>query len=147
MKMSWLQDKRVLIILVFLAFASWTIYDYWRPTAGKVSWVDDYENALEKSKLRDKPLMIYFYTGWCSWCKKLERDTFSKDEIASLLNDNFICFKINVEQHPSFMTQYAIPGFPTILFLSPEGKEIGRIMGYKSPDVFMIMASQYAPSP
>ena len=105
--------------------------------------MDDHEKALEESKSEDKPLMIYFYTGWCSWCKKLERETYSNDQVASLLNDNFICLKINVEDHPSLMAEYRIPGFPTVIFLSAEGEEMGRIMGYKPPDVFMIMASPH----
>jgi thioredoxin-related protein len=146
MDVSWLRDKRVLIIIfVFLGFASLAIYDYSRPTVGKVSWVDEYEKALEESRLIDEPLMMYFYAGWCSGCKKLERDTFSNDEVASLLNDNFICLKINVEEHPSLMAQYVIPGFPTVVFLSPKGVEMGRIMGYTPPDIFMIMVSQYVP--
>ena len=144
MKVSWLQDKRVLIIiLVFLAFASWEIYDYLRPTTDKVSWVDDYENALEKSKLRDKPLMIYFYTDWCSWCRKLERETYNNDQVATLLNENFICLRINAEKHPNLTAQYVIPGFPVTLFLSSNGEELGRIIGYKGPDVFLIPANLY----
>jgi len=144
LEMSWLRDKRVLIILlVFVALASWAVYDFLRPTGDKVNWVYDYENARDQSRSEGKPLLIYFHTGWCSWCRKLERETYSNDEVASLLNDNFICLKINAEEHPNLMTSYRIPGYPTVLFVSPEGEEMGRIMGYNPPDIFMVMASPY----
>jgi uncharacterized protein YyaL (SSP411 family) len=113
------------------------------PVEDKVDWVFDYDQALNASKAGNKTLLIYFYTSWCSWCKTLSRNTYSNDEVADLLNNNFTCLKINAEEHPDLVPLYNISGYPTILFLSPEGKELGRILGYKPPDSFIGIARQY----
>ena len=73
----------------------------------------------------------------------METDTFSNDEVASFLNFNFICIRIDFEKNSDLVAMYDIPGFPTVLLLSAEGEELGRIMGYKPPDIFMIEASPY----
>ena len=142
--MSLLRNRYVLIaLLVFLLLIGWRAYEDLMPVEEKVDWVFDYDHAFNNSKAENKTLLIYFYTSWCSWCKKLSRDTYSNDEVAELLNGNFTCLKINAEEHPDLVTPYNISGYPTILFLSPEGKELGRILGYKPPDSFIGIARQY----
>lgn len=143
--MSWLRNRYVLIgILVFFLLISWRSYEVLMPgIEEKVDWVYDYDDALNKAKTEDKTLLIYFYTSVCGWCKKLSRDTFSNDEVADLLNNNFICLKIDAEEHSNLVTLYGISGYPTMLFLSPEEKVLGRIRGYKPPNSFINVARQF----
>lgn len=143
--MSWLRNRYILIgILVFFLLISWRSYDVLMPRIEeKVEWLYDYDDALDKSKTEDKKLLIYFYTSWCGLCKKLSRETFSNDEATNLLNNNFICLKIDAEGHPNLVTLYSISEYPTILFLSPEEKVLGRIPGYKPPNTFKNIANQF----
>jgi len=102
---------------------------------GKVSWLTDWNETLSKAQAENKPIMIDFYGDFCPICWKLDRETFSDEELSDFLNDNFICLRSNTGKS-SLHESYGIPGVPTIVFASPEGKEISRIVGYKSPNEF-----------
>lgn len=53
--------------------------------------------AYLQAKSENKILIIELYTDWCTWCKKMEKETFSNPEIVELINKNFIAVRINPE--------------------------------------------------
>ncbi len=62
----------------------------------KVKWYD-IEEAEELAKKDPRPLFIDVYTDWCGWCKVMDKDTFSNDVIAGILNNKFYPVKFNAE--------------------------------------------------
>ncbi len=101
----------------------------------KVNWLYDWNETLGKAQNENKPIMIDFYADWCTPCKRLDSDTYSDEELGAFLNDNFVSLKSNVEKS-SLYNNYGIQYLPTIVFTSPEGIEIERMVGYRSPDQF-----------
>ncbi|MEE8359851.1 MAG: thioredoxin family protein [Candidatus Omnitrophota bacterium] len=95
----------------------------------KINWIDDYGRGIARAKSAGKPVMIDFYTDWCGWCKKLDSDTY-KDKEVLLLSMRFICIKIDGDDRKDLVKKYKVRGYPTILFLGPDGKEIGRLPGF-----------------
>jgi len=89
--------------------------------------------ALEAAKAQNKPVFIKGYTDWCGYCKLLDRKTLSDDEVVSYLNAHFINIRVNMERAdgPEIASKYRINGFPTLLVLSPAGKELDRFIGYR----------------
>jgi len=106
-------------------------------TETKVSWLYDYDQALARARDENKPILVDFYTDWCGWCKKLDAETYGNETVAALLNEGFVCLKVDAEEHVDLAEEYNVVGYPTILFLSPDGEEIGRIVGYEPPDKFL----------
>ncbi len=101
----------------------------------KVNWLYDWNEALGKAQNENKPIMIDFYADWCSPCRRLDSDTYSDEELGAFLNDKFVSLKSNVAKSDLY-GNYGITAIPTIVFVSPEGTEIGRIRGYEPPDRF-----------
>jgi len=106
-------------------------------TESKVKWLYDYDQALARAGDENKPILVDFYRDWCGWCKKLDAETYGNETVAAFLNESFICLKVDAEEHVDLAEEYDVVGYPTILFLSPDGEEIGRIAGYKPPDKFL----------
>ncbi len=106
-------------------------------TETKVNWLYDYDKALSRAKDENKPILMDFYTDWCSWCKKLDAETYGNETVAALLNESFICLKVDAERHADLAKEYDVLGYPTIVFLSPDREEIGRIVGYERPNKFL----------
>jgi len=106
-------------------------------TESKVKWLYDYDQALVRARYENKPILVYFYTDWCGWCKKLDAETYGNETVAALLNESFISLKVDAEEHVDLAEEYDVVGYPTIVFLSPDGEEIGRIVGYEPPDKFL----------
>lgn len=106
------------------------------PNGGeKIGWVYDLSNGLEQAQSLNKPLMVDFYADWCGWCKKLDRDVYSKDDIQKLL-ESFIAVKVNTDRYPQDARKNNVQGLPTVLFMSPDGKIIAEVIGYKDSAAF-----------
>src|SRR5256714_5508179 len=93
-----------------------------------------FAEALKQAKKEKKIIMIDYYTDWCGWCKRLDRDTYSSEEIGKYADGKIISMKLNAEDKAEGTTlaqKSNITGFPTIIFYNADGKEIHRVVGYK----------------
>lgn len=105
--------------------------------AEEIDWVKDYEAALAQAKETNRPIMIDYYTDWCGWCKKLDKETYQHNAVVEK-SDEFISAKINAEKDVKSARAHGVSSYPTILFLNSEGKEIWRVKGYKNGPQFLL---------
>ncbi|OQY26862.1 MAG: hypothetical protein B6244_12350 [Candidatus Cloacimonetes bacterium 4572_55] len=112
----------------------------------EMSWKSlAYEEALTTAQAENKRVILDFYTDTCSWCKKLDKNTFTDENVIHFLSENFVCLKINSRegQGIELNKDFSISGHPTIVFLESDGVEIDRITGYAPPDKFLSIARDY----
>lgn len=116
----------LLLLLSTLSFAANTI-DFI-----EIESEDDWEAAFEKAKAEDKLLFIDAYTDWCTYCHKLDKEVYTNDEVISYFNDNFINLKFDAESEFGYQLarQFAIEGYPTLLFVTGEREIFQRIGGF-----------------
>ena len=94
-----------------------------------VDWYPWGEEALERARAEDKPILLSIGYSACHWCHVMERESFENEEIARLMNDNFVNIKVDREERPDLdqiymnavqlMTRHG--GWPMTVFLTPEG--------------------------
>ena len=65
-----------------------------------VDWRPWNEESLEEAKKQDKPLLISIGYSACHWCHVMERESFEDSSVAALMNENFICIKVDREERP-----------------------------------------------
>ncbi|RLE32610.1 MAG: hypothetical protein DRJ61_09075 [Acidobacteria bacterium] len=101
-------------------------------------WIDgDLESALVQAGERGTLVMVDFKTDWCTWCKRLDRDTFSDSAVITELGE-LVALQLDAEKNGVDAAQkYGVRSFPTILFLDAGGHEVDRILGYLPPDAFL----------
>ena len=95
-----------------------------------VQWYPWGEEALEKSKLENKPILVSIGYSACHWCHVMERECFEKPEIAEIMNAHFINIKVDREERPDVDHLYmdAVQmmsirgGWPLNVFLMPDTK-------------------------
>ena len=95
-----------------------------------VDWYPWGTEALELSKKLDKPILLSIGYSACHWCHVMERESFENVHIAKLMNDNFVCIKVDREERPDLdhiymsavqlMTRHG--GWPMTVFLFPDGR-------------------------
>ncbi len=95
-----------------------------------VNWYPWGEEALEKAKKEDKPLLISIGYSACHWCHVMEKESFESKEVAQIMNAHFVCIKVDREERPDVDQVYmeAVQlltkqgGWPLNAFATPEGK-------------------------
>ncbi|MBM4241903.1 MAG: DUF255 domain-containing protein [Euryarchaeota archaeon] len=102
-----------------------------------LNWTHDLNKALKEAKNTNKPIMIDFYSAGCSWCQKLDEETFSDPRVVEKLSQNYILVKIDLNNNPELAAQYQVYAVPTLVFLDVTGQEIKRQEGYLNPDEFL----------
>jgi len=95
-----------------------------------VDWFEWSTEALAKAKQEDKPILVSIGYSSCHWCHVMERESFENDEIASIMNEHFVCIKVDREERPDIdqiymeaiqaMQQHG--GWPLNVFLTPDQK-------------------------
>jgi uncharacterized protein YyaL (SSP411 family) len=94
-----------------------------------VDWYPWGEEALSRARAEDKPILVSIGYAACHWCHVMERECFENPEIAALMNERFVCIKVDREERPDVDAIYmdAVQamtgrgGWPLNAFLTPEG--------------------------
>ncbi len=95
-----------------------------------VDWYAWKPEALERAKREDKPILVSIGYSTCHWCHVMERESFENQSVAEVMNENFICIKVDREERPDVDQIYMEAcqvisgggGWPLNCFLTPDGR-------------------------
>lgn len=98
----------------------------------QMKYETNFEIALKKAKNEDKVLMMIATTQSCPWCRKMERQTLSKDEINTIIQNDFIPLSVD-QDLKNFPSKYEVKVVPTVYFINgKDGNIINKTLGYKN---------------
>lgn len=100
-----------------------------RAVPTKIVWEPNFETAMQKARQQNKPLLIDFYTDWCSACKEMDRAVYPNKKVIAE-SANWVVIRINAEQRPDVASAYGVTGYPTIVFAETTGKPLTILPGY-----------------
>src|SRR5712691_114693 len=95
-----------------------------------VDWRPWGKEAFDEAKKRNKPIFLSIGYSTCHWCHVMERESFENEQIAAILNDNFVPIKVDREERPDvdriYMTYVQATtgggGWPMSVWLTPDLK-------------------------
>lgn len=96
-----------------------------------VDWYPWGEDALERAKAEDKPILVSIGYSTCHWCHVMERESFEDEQVAAYMNEHFINIKVDREERPDVdaiymeavqLVQNGQGGWPLNCFLLPNGR-------------------------
>jgi uncharacterized protein len=95
-----------------------------------VDWFEWGTEALNKAKQENKPILVSIGYSSCHWCHVMERESFEVEDIAQIMNEHFVCIKVDREERPDIDQIYmeAVQamgingGWPLNVFLTPDQK-------------------------
>jgi len=96
-----------------------------------VDWYPWGEEAFEKAKKEDKPILVSIGYSTCHWCHVMEHESFEDPEVAKLMNDTFISIKVDREERPDIDNIYMAVcqmlskgncGWPLNVVMTPDNK-------------------------
>ncbi len=95
-----------------------------------VDWYPWHEEAFERAKKEDKPVLVSIGYAACHWCHVMERESFEDPAVAAFMNEHFINIKVDREERPDVDHIYmdavqamtGSGGWPLNVFVMPDGK-------------------------
>jgi uncharacterized protein len=95
-----------------------------------VDWYPWGDEALTRAREEDKPILLSVGYAACHWCHVMEHESFEDDATAALMNEHFVCIKVDREERPDLDSVYMDAvvsltghgGWPMTVFLTPEGE-------------------------
>lgn len=110
-----------------------------------------WDAGLREAGSADRPVLVNVYTDWCGWCKRMEREVYSRRDVQDYLARKFVIVKLNAESGEAARYQgkpytgrtlaahFGVTGFPTTIFLTSKGDHLGNVPGYTPPDRFLLL--------
>ncbi|NUQ80185.1 MAG: thioredoxin family protein [Bacteroidetes bacterium] len=111
-------------------------------TSDTLKWYS-FNEGLAIAKAERKHVLVDFYTDWCGWCKKMDKETYTNQSVTGTLNKHFVIIKVNAEDesamatykqytvsYPELTAGFGVTGFPSTVFLNPEGEYLTMVPGY-----------------
>ena len=93
-----------------------------------VNWYSWNDESLQKAKSENKPIFLSIGYSSCHWCHVMAHESFENDDVAKIMNENFINIKVDREERPDIDDIYqkicqmstGQGGWPLSVFLTPE---------------------------
>lgn len=121
-------------------------------------WTTDYPAALAQAKAAGK-LVLLDFTGsdWCGYCQALEMEVLTQPAFKTFAAQNYVLVTLDFprqttlpaglkQQNDALHQQFSITGYPTLIVVDPQGKELGRQVGYNpgsGPDAIISVLKSF----
>jgi thioredoxin 1 len=129
-----------LLLSVFTSYAvDKTVKEDKAADKGIVFTKGTWAEILKKAKAENKVIFFDAYTTWCGPCKLLQKNVFTRADVAQVFNKNFINVKFDMEsgEGPMLAEKYPLQGYPTLFFINPDGKMVKEVIGYQKPETLI----------
>ncbi|AGA79724.1 thioredoxin family protein [Echinicola vietnamensis] len=137
--------KRLLPLLVLTFWAHYGVAQD-KPA---IKWYS-FEEATALNQEDPKMVLVDVYTDWCGWCKKMDRETFTDDQVIHYLNENFYAVKLDAENNgekfefkgqeyteASMARAMRVSSYPNFVIIDATMENITQLPGYRKPDAFI----------
>ena len=126
-------------------------------SADDAKWTTSYDKALAQAKAENKTVLMNF-TGsdWCPWCIKMDKEVLNTKEFMDYADKNLVLVEVDFpnskpqsdevkKQNDGLKDKYGADGFPTFILVDPDGKELGRQVGFLEggPSAFLAKLVQF----
>ena len=87
----------------------------------RVEWREWGQEAFDEAAEADMPVLLSLTATWCDHCHEMDRTTYAEPRIAANINDSFVPVRVDADRHPRVRDRYNMGGFPSTVFLAPDG--------------------------
>lgn len=133
---------RMLPVLLLLAAAP--------AEAAGFAW-KSWNAGIAEAKATGRPILVDVYTDWCGWCKRMDRDVYARADVRDYLAKKFVTIKLDAESSElasfenrrmtlgAIAQRFRVSGYPTTIFLRPNGEHLVNVPGYVPAERFLRM--------
>jgi thioredoxin-related protein len=116
--------------------------------AAEPSW-QSWNAGLQQAAQSRRPVLVDVYTDWCGWCKRMDRDVYSRADVREYLSQHFVIIKLDAESGEGatyggertssrgIAMRFGVSGYPTTIFLRSNGEHLANVPGYVPAERFL----------
>ena len=146
-----MNTKKVLTIIALLAVVVFVFYavnatpvisdNEWTYIGG-MEWYQTYDQGAAVAQETGKPMLVYFWTIWCTYCEKMQTEVFPYPPTKKMLEEDFVRVAIDMDVNKEDTNRFNVQAPPQELFLDESGDIITRIPGYIPEEAFLDVLTQ-----
>jgi thiol:disulfide interchange protein len=107
---------------------------------GETAWRTNVTAAMQDAAAQDKPVLLYFWTTWCTYCEDYNREVYSSPVVQNRL-DEFVLVAVNMDRDTEAVTrlqrQYNVNYPPQHVAVTANGTQLSKLPGYAPEDDFV----------
>jgi thiol:disulfide interchange protein len=112
---------------------------------GETAWRTDVSEAREAAAAQDRPMLVYFWTTWCTYCEKYNNNVYSSPTVQNRL-DEFVLLAVNLDddspEASRLKQRYNADYPPQHVAVKPDGTQLVKVPGYAPKDDFLAYLEQ-----
>lgn len=114
-----------------------------------IAWQHEPAAAFAQAQRQQRPVFLYLEARWCHWCHVMQQQTFADAGVRRELAQHYVALKVDHDANPLLANRYRDYGWPALIFLAADGREIVKRAGYIAPADFLrlLQAIERDPSP
>ncbi len=121
-----------------------------RAGSAGLKW-QNWDSGLRVAVKTQRPVLVDVYTDWCGWCRRMDRDVYTRDDVRDYLSRRFVTVKLDAEATDeasyqgrmytsrSLAGRFGVSGYPTTIFLRANGEHLVNVPGYVPGDRFLLL--------
>jgi len=109
-----------------------------------IPWQVNLESAKRLASQTNRLVLVHFWADWCQPCKTMERDVFSRPDVAAAIQADYVAVKLHADYFPHTARQYGVTALPADVILTPQGEAIERSAGASDPSRYVAMLRNVA---
>jgi YHS domain-containing protein/thiol-disulfide isomerase/thioredoxin len=111
-----------------------------------IRWQPALETAKRVAGQTNRPVLVHFWAEWCQPCAEMERNVFSRPDVAAAIEAGFVPVKVNVDYFPATVRQYGVSIVPTDVVITADGQLVDKLIGLADCTQYVARLNQIAQS-
>ncbi len=109
-----------------------------------VRWQPDLDSARRLAAQTNRLILIHFWAEGCEPCARMDRDVFSRFDVAAALETDYVPVRVNVRHYPATAQQFGITSWPTDVVVTVHGNVLDKSIGFKPASAYLGRLKQLA---
>lgn len=102
-----------------------------------IQWAPNLQAAVESAARNNQLVLIHFWTPTCPPCRALERNVFSRADVAEAIHRDYVPVKVNAEANPEIADRYKVDRWPMDVIVTPAGYKLHSMVSPQDPNEYM----------
>jgi len=87
-----------------------------------LDWLEWSDEAFERARSQQRPVLLFVRASWCRFSRELERAVLADERVERVLQERFVCIKVDKDRRPDIDARYSKGGWPTLAWLDDAGE-------------------------